>query len=150
MRLNQSRSFSVIALVVAVGVVAGCGDGSKKAPKMKTVTGVAKAIDLKNNSVSMSFVNPEGKEITLTGSVKPDAEVWINGRSHKLEDIHEGDKVTVLGYRDKASDEIKLIATKIEVTRPEGSDWKKSDKSADATKPGAAGTATADSGSEKQ
>lgn len=141
-----------VALVICTALVTACSDSDKKAPKMRTVVGVAKSIDLKNNNVSMNFVNPEGKEITLTGSVKPDAEVWINGRIQKLEDIREGDKVTVHGYRDKSSDEPKLIATKIEVNRPEGSDWKKSDKAAAAapTPTPPTGDATADSGGEKQ
>ena len=79
----------------------------------------------------------------------PDAEVWINGRSHKLEDVVQGDKVTVYGYRDKSSSEVKLIASKIEVTRPEGTDWKKPDKSAAAPQSGGSTGVTADSGGEK-
>jgi hypothetical protein len=151
MQMNQVRFRLTSALLCSLVFVllSGCGDDSKKAPKMKTIVGVAKTIDLKNNSVSMIYVNPEGQEITLTGSVQPDAEVWINGRSHKLEDVVQGDKVTVYGYRDKSSSEVKLIASKIEVTRPEGADWKKPDESAAA--PGSAGSpgVTADSGGEK-
>lgn len=151
MQMNQVRFRLTSALLFSLVFVflSGCGDDSKKAPKMKTIVGVAKTIDLKNNSVSMIYVNPEGQEITLTGSVQPDAEVWINGRSHKLEDVVQGDKVTVYGYRDKSSNEVKLIASKIEVTRPEGSDWKKPDKSAAAPKPAGSTGATADSGGEK-
>ena len=152
MHERVKRIAFVVVLVMSAGAVTGCSDSGKKAPKMRTVVGVAKSIDLKNNSVSMNFVNPEGKEITLTGSVKPDAEVWINGRIHKLEDVREGDKVTVHGYRDKSSDEVKQIATKIEVTRPEGSDWKQPDKTAAAAPKSTVptGGATADSGGEKQ
>lgn len=127
-----------LCLVIAAGILLpGCSDDSDRAPRIKKITGVAKEIDLKNNRVSMLFKNEKGNEIVLSGAVKEDTEVWVNGKLHKLDDVREGDTVTVFGYRDKSSDEPKLIATKIEVVRPESGDWKKQDKPAEST---AAGT----------
>lgn len=118
--------------IVAVAVLmTGCSDDKNKPPKMKKITGVAKRVDLKNNQVSMIFKDENGTERELAGSIREDTEVWINGRKHKLEDVREGDAVAVTGYRDKSSDEPKLIATQIEVTRPEASDWKKADAPAE-------------------
>lgn len=125
-RAGGLRWMLILAVVLPV---AGCSEDRGKAPKMNRMTGVAKRIDLKNNEVSMSFTDENGVERELSGSVREDTEVWINGRLHRLEDVREGDAVVVTGYRDKSSEEHKLVATQIEVTRPEASDWKQQDAS---------------------
>jgi aspartate 1-decarboxylase len=78
----------------------------------------------------MAWKNDKGAEVNLEGTVKEDAEIWINGRASRLEEVHEGDKVVVLGYRERKGEEEKLIATRIEVTRPQGTDWKPVGKAA--------------------
>lgn len=117
----------------------GCSDDGNKPAKIRKVEGVAEKIDLKGNYVAMSFTDDKGVKRTLAGTVKEDTEVWINGRSHRLEDVREGDKVVVFGYREGSGAEQKLVATKIQVSRPEESDWKSSPApAADSHKPGAA------------
>lgn len=137
------RAFGKVSmcLIATAVLMTGCSDDEGKAPKMKKITGVAKRVDLKNNQVSMLFKDENGVERELSGSVREDTEVWINGRSQRLEDVREGDKVVVTGYRDKSSEEPRLIATQIEVTRPESSDWNKKD--ATAGKDAAEGVTTA-------
>lgn len=143
-----NRLVTMIALVCAAAVgLTGCSDDEDKAPKQKKVTGVAKTVDLKNSDFSMLYRTDKGEEIELRGEVRPDTEVWINGRAHKLADVRVGDSVTVFGYRDKSSDEVKLVATRIEVDRPESLDWKKPEEKADdaaaAPAPGGAPEASA-------
>lgn len=145
MSLKRSGiGFALLGLAVAAGP--GCSSDDDKAPKLKKITGVAKTVDLKNNDVSMLFRNDEGMEIELRGEVRPDTEVWINGRAQKLSDVRPGDSVTVIGYRDKSSNEPKLIATRIEVDRPESSDWKTPDASSDAEADAPASAPAAGSG----
>lgn len=134
------RLVSLLCLsLVLIAFAPGCSSDSNKGPKIKTIKGIAKGVDASNNQVSMLFKNEKGMEIILKGYVQADTEVLINGKAQKLEDIHEGDAVTVTGYRDKSSQEPKLIAKKIEVVRAETGDWKKQDKPAETT---AAGTQT--------
>ncbi|HKQ48387.1 MAG TPA: hypothetical protein VJZ71_09990 [Phycisphaerae bacterium] len=111
-------------LLLAGAATSGCSSGKDKTPKMRRLEGVAKQIDLRAGVVSMLWKNDKGKEIELKGTVKEDAEITINGRAHKLEDLREGDAVVVFGFREKIGDMEKLIATRIEVSRPQDLDWK--------------------------
>jgi Cu/Ag efflux protein CusF len=115
-------------------LLVGCTDKSKKPKKIKTLPGVVKKIDLKANYVAMNFTDPEGKERTLEGVLKEDTDVLINGRAAKLEEVHEGDKVSVSGYREGKDDELRRVVTRVEVTRAASADWK-STASAGSPKP---------------
>jgi hypothetical protein len=118
----------VIGTLLMVAMMAllpsGCSDRKTGKPKIKRMVGVAEKIDLQNNSVSMRFTASDGKERLLEGTVREDTIVKINGRDEKLEHVRPGDKVTVSGYREGEGDQAKLIATMVEVTRPEDADWK--------------------------
>jgi hypothetical protein len=125
MKLERAVVVAVVALAFFAGtVITGCSSGDDKPPKMRRLEGIAKKIDLRSGVVSMLWKNDKGKEIELAGTVKADAEITINGRAHKLEDLREGDAVVVVGFRDKSGGAEKLIATRIEVSRPEEMDWK--------------------------
>jgi hypothetical protein len=121
---RRAKTWGISLLLLAATVPAGCSDGGDKPPKMRRLEGIAKKIDLRSGIVSMLWKNDKGKEIELEGTVKSDAEITINGRAHKLEDLRDGDQVVVIGYRDKTGGVEKLIATKIEVSRPQEMDWK--------------------------
>lgn len=121
--LVRSRATCLVAALIVCGLV-GCSKNNGKKPKTRVVEGVAKVIDLENNHVSMVTKDDKGNEIELTGMVREDTEVWINGRSQNLRDIRPGDKVVVTGYSEGEGDSKQLIATRVEVTRPQGSDWK--------------------------
>ncbi len=118
------RCFVCLLAVVLAGSL-GCSDKDKKAPKVRKIEGIAKHIDLKNNDVSMIFKDDRGVERELRGSVRENTEVIINGRNQKLEDIRESDRIIVTGYKDGSGDGAQLVATMIEVIRPQESDWKK-------------------------
>ena len=119
-----AKTWGISLILLAATVPTGCSGGGDKPPKMKRLEGVAKKIDLRAGVVSMLWKNDKGKEIELAGTVKADAEITINGRIHKLEDLREGDQVVVTGFKDKSGGQEKLIATKIEVSRPQELDWK--------------------------
>ena len=116
------RTYAV--LILTAMLAGGCTDKSHKGPKSKTIAGIASKVDLTNNRVSMTFKDEKGMERTLEGTIREDTVVEINGRVQKLEDIHEGDKVEVSGFREGKGDALKLVATKIVATRPQTSDWK--------------------------
>ncbi len=117
-------------LLLTGTLLPGCSDSGNKPAKLRRLEGVAKQIDLKTGVVSMLWKNDKGEERILEGTVKEDAEIWINGRAQRLEDIRVGDKVVVFGTREKKGGEEKLIATRVEVTRPQETDWKTVGKSA--------------------
>jgi hypothetical protein len=132
-----------MALVVAgLVVVAGCSDRKAGKPRPRKIEGIAEKIDLQNNYVSMRVPDGKGGERILEGTFREDTEVEINGRSGKLEHVRPGDKVVVYGNREGEGDDQKLVATKVVVTRPEGSDWKNTGKpsgKAGEVEPGASG-----------
>jgi hypothetical protein len=131
----QKRMFVAVLLAVVVATLnSGCADRKAGKPKIKTKDGVAEKIDLQNNSVSMKVPDGKGGEVTLEGTVREDTIVRINGRDEKLEHVRPGDKVKVTGYREGEGNEAKLVATMVEVTRPEGADWKSTGKPSE--KPG--------------
>lgn len=143
--LERMAKLTMVILVLLAGTaITGCSDGGDKPPKMRRLEGIAKRIDLRGGVVSMLWKNDKGKEIELQGTVKADAEITINGRVHKLEDLREGDAVVVTGFRDKSGDVEKLIATKIEVSRPQELEWKTvggpTTQPAEGTKPNAGAT----------
>jgi hypothetical protein len=125
--LVQNRVVCGLGLVLALGLV-GCSENSSKKPKIRRIEGVAKTIDLEKNQVSMVVRNDKGIESELMGTIREDTEVWINGRSQQLQDIRPGDNVVVFGYREGSGEAKKLVATKVEVTRPRDSDWKSTAK----------------------
>lgn len=127
----------VVGLLTASLGFAGCSDKEKKSPKVRKIEGIAKHIDLKNNDVSMVFKDDRGVERELRGTVRENTEVVINGRAQKLEDIRENDRIIVTGYKDGSGDSAQLVATMIEVLRPQESDWKKAPTQAAAGTPAA-------------
>lgn len=121
--MHLRRKVLILLAIAAIGM-GGCSDDTKKAKKIRTVEGIAKMIDLKNNLVSMEIVDKEGRSREIPGSVREDTEVLINGRMAKLDDIREGDKVRVSGYREGKDEEMKFVATRVEVQRAKDMDWK--------------------------
>jgi hypothetical protein len=154
-RLSKRVIGTLLMVLVMALLHTGCSDRKAGKPKIKRIEGVAEKIDLQNNSVSMRFTASDGKERVLEGTVREGTNVKINGRDEKLEHVRPGDKVIVSGYREGEGDQVKLIATMVEVIRPEGADWKSTgqatskaseNKPAPATITKPAGTTTAPAG----
>ena len=128
--LSKTQMLLVLTLFAGF-LLPGCSSDGKEKSKTRQKEGVAKLIDLENNIVSMVCKDEKGREHELRGTVTEDTEVWINGRIHKLEDIREGDRVTVVGYQEGHGTEKKLVAVKVIVDRPRDSDWKSTGKPVD-------------------
>ncbi len=111
-------------VVIALVGVEGCSNRGAGKPKHRRLEGVVEKIDLQNNVFSMRVQDGKGGERILEGTFREDTEVEINGRAAKLEHVQPGDKVVGFGYREGEGEDQKLVATKVMVTRPEGSDWK--------------------------
>lgn len=140
MKAVRIGSWGLAVVFLATGLI-GCSENNGKQPKIKRVEGVAKKIDLQNNSVSMVVKDDKGAQRELTGTVRENTEVIINGRVQTLKDVREGDQVVVYGYREGEGEDSKLVATKVEVTRARDGDWKTSGAStAKPTTPPAANT----------
>ena len=58
------------------------------------------------------------KEVEIEGTLAPNAEILIDGKTAKLEDVRVDDRVRVTGFIEKDDGQKALIATKVEVTRP--------------------------------
>lgn len=122
-RMTKRLLWSQLALL-AILAPSGCSDDAGDKPRIQKVEGIAKSIDVEKRIVSMTFTDDRGNERELEGTFKEDTEVLINGRSQEIKDIRPGDKVKVYGYREGKGENQKLIAEKVEVTRPSSSDWK--------------------------
>jgi hypothetical protein len=127
---------AIVFISVTGLLLSGCSDRSRKTPKIRKKIGVATRIDLKNNSVAMTWKDDKGNEYPLEGTIRETTEVTINGRDQKLEDVRVGDKVTVWGFKEGKGADEKLVATKIEVERTRDSDWKTASQPAAPVQPG--------------
>lgn len=131
MRMSSFRTCVCLILLSIVVMPSGCSDRDGGKPKIRKKSGIATKIDVANRVVSMTTTNKAGQSIELPGTFNDDTVVLINGRTASIQDIREGDKVEVEGYREGEGQAQKLIATRVVVDRPEDQDWKSSKKPAD-------------------
>ena len=107
------------ATVSLVGAV-GCG-GNDNTPKHSSRKGRVTGIDTSTGVVRMMAYNKDGEERPVVGTLASDAEILINGRTARLEDVQVDDPVEVAGRIERHDGETKLIALKVFVTRQESS-----------------------------
>jgi hypothetical protein len=111
-------ALTVVSLLTLAG---GCSSEST-APKMKKLEGRVVKVDPGSGIVTGQFdIKGQGAPIELSGKLAPDAEILINGVTASLKDVHPDDRVTVIGWEEKRNGERKLIARRVEITRPTGS-----------------------------
>ncbi len=110
--------------IVCLMNLTGCSERGEEERKTRKLEGIADRIDLENNRVSMRFIDKKGNERVIEGTFREDTIVLINDRQESLEHVKSGDKVVVFGHREGEGQNQQLIATKVIVTRPEGTDWK--------------------------
>lgn len=107
------------ALVAAAVSAAGCGKGQEE-PPYRVEPGRVASVDLNTSAVKMWWYSAkQQKEVLLEGILAPNAEILINGRTARLEDIRVDDPVRVTGRIEKREGQKTLIATMVEITRPE-------------------------------
>ena len=118
--MNIIRMLAVsVVLATAVSMVSGCSKDSD-APKYREIEGRVTGVDVATGEVSMSAYSPkQKKEMIYRGKLAPDAEIWINGATAALKDVEIDDRVTVTARIEKSDSGTQLIATKVEIERPE-------------------------------
>lgn len=132
--MKTQKSIALIALSLGISALlligGGCGKKSEE-PKHRNIEGKVTSIDTATDEVRMLWYNPKEKqEMEIKGTLAPEAEILINGRTAKLEDVQIDDAVSVTGRIEKHDGERKLVAVKVHITRPTDSE------------PAPAGTAT--------
>lgn len=120
-RLSDSiRMFKLgVAAALAMSALAGGCGKDDNAPKSRVLNGRVTAIDINSGIVEGSFyIEKQKTDIKLSGKLAPNAEIFINGKTAGLEDVLIDDRVKVTGLEERHNGEKKLIATKVEITRP--------------------------------
>ncbi len=121
MRRETHSYFAAVVGIVCAGLIAipGCQSRSTEREEM-TVNGTALEIDEATGKVSMKYFSKKKQlEITVSGYVTPETEIIINGRLAKLNEVKIGEQVQVTGYIEKIGDTKRMVATRIEIERPE-------------------------------
>ncbi len=113
------RALWVAALpVAALGGVWGCGKEEER-PLYHEVQGKVTAIDEETGKFTVEWYNKKRQQrMTHEGTLAPDADILINGRTASPGDVHIDDRVTVT-VRDDSGDRANLVATRVLVERPE-------------------------------
>lgn len=121
----MTTSFGVKTLALAalsLTVMAGGCRSESDAPKAKTLEGRVIKVDVESGIVTgRFFLEKQGQEIELSGKLAPDAEILINGETATLKQVQPDDRVVVIGWQEKRDNEQKLIAKRVEITRPTSS-----------------------------
>lgn len=106
------------ALLLAA-MPSGCSRESE-GPEYNEIEGTVSGIDGEGGAVRMRWYSPKRNEtIELTGFLASDAEILIDGRTARLEDVQIEDRVVVVGRQEKVNGERRLVATRVEVRRHE-------------------------------
>ncbi|MBI4582156.1 MAG: hypothetical protein HY718_20840 [Planctomycetes bacterium] len=111
------RSMILVFPLAALLAAGGCGS-KDDTPKHSSIRGKVTSIDTSTGEVRMLWYNPnEKKEKQITGTLAPEAEIFIDGKTALLKDVMVDDTVTVTGRREKHDGQIKLVAVKVEIRR---------------------------------
>jgi len=108
-----------LGAVFAACLAVGCGKDSEL-PEYDQIAGKVASIDKSSGEVSMSYHSEKhDKQMELRGMLSPEAEIFINGVTATLDDVHIGDEVKVLGRVEKKDGDRNWVALKVEITRPD-------------------------------
>jgi hypothetical protein len=116
---RHTITIGILAVLAGLAFV-GCGD-TDNTPKHSSRKGKVTSINPQTGEVRMMSYTKEGKEREVVGTLGQDAEITINGRTARLEEVMVDDPVEVTGRIEKHDGEVKLIALKVFVTRPDTS-----------------------------
>jgi hypothetical protein len=119
--LMNSRNPMPVGLVLgaafAVCLAGGCGEDSEL-PEYDQISGRVSNIDKASGEVAMSYHSEKHqKDMELRGRLAPEAEIFINGVTARLDDVQVGDQVRVLGRVEKRESERNWVALKVEIDR---------------------------------
>ncbi len=109
----------LLGTLLLAGMPWGCSR-EPEGPEYNEIEGTVSGIDGEGSSVRMRWYSPKRNEIIeLTGFLAPDAEILIDGRTARLEDVQIEDRVVVVGRQEKRNGERRLVATRVEIRRHE-------------------------------
>ncbi len=118
-RLGTFVFYGFLAAVAAMLVSASGCSSKNEEPKHRTIKGTVLNIDASSGQVEMLWYNPKEKqERKIVGKLAPDAEILINGKTARLEDVTVNDKVAVTGRVEKHDGQPSLVAVKVDIRRP--------------------------------
>lgn len=140
-RAAKRVGFLGVGLLAATFLFAGGCRGKDEGVKHKNIEGKVTYIDAASDEVRMLWYNPKDKkDKEISGTLAPEAEILINGRTAKLSDVKIDDVVSVTGRIERHDGEPKLVAVKVLITRPtdtEPAETKAAETEVPATEPGA-------------
>jgi len=113
------KSFKIALGLAAVTflLTGGCSKDSD-APRYKPVEGTIVSIDKKSGVVTLSMYDKKThKERTLEGVLDPNAEIFIDGKTARPEDVFVNDLVRVDVLIEKHDGRPRYVAKKVEVIR---------------------------------
>lgn len=117
-RSSTAVNFALWTLLGGVLAI-GCGQDSEL-PEYDQITGEVASIDKASGEVSMSYFSEKHrKNVEIRGRLAPEAEIFIDGVTARLDDVRIGDRVKVLGRVEKREGERNLVALKVEIDRRE-------------------------------
>ncbi len=113
------KSFKIVSgwVAVLVFLTAGCSKDADK-PRYKPVEGTIVSIDKKSGLVTLSLYDQKAhQERTLEGYLDPNAEIFIDGKTARPEDVLVNDLVRVDVLIEKHEGQPRYVAKKVEVLR---------------------------------
>ena len=118
--MSRSIPTTVLAALTAVIVVVqGCSKASDTRD-YRTIEGVIERIDLAKAEVTLRYYSQKrDREVNITGKATAETEVFINGVLSSLEDLREGERVTVVGWAKGHGADREVVAERIRAERAE-------------------------------
>lgn len=113
------KSTKIVLIWVAIAVIqaGGCSKDSD-APRYKPVEGRIVSIDRKSGVVALSlYDSTTHQERILEGTLDPNAEIFIDGKTASPEDVFVNDLVRVDVRIEKHEGQPRYVAKKVEVLR---------------------------------
>ncbi len=111
------KSFRIGLVVVFFLLMGGCSKDSDT-PRYKPVEGTIVSIDKKSGVVTLSVYDQNThKERVLEGTLDPNAEIFIDGKTARPEDVFVNDLVRVDVLIEKHEGQPRYVAKKVEVLR---------------------------------
>jgi hypothetical protein len=138
----MSRKSAFLAATLAVAAAGQGCSRQDETREYRTVEGVIEMIDLPKGEVTLRFYSQKrDRELTITGTATAETEVSINGVLSSLQDLREGERVTVVGWVEGRGADRQVVAERVVAERAETIRRKPAPTSAPATgQPGNAET----------
>ncbi len=116
---RTTRHILVALALFALANVPGCSESDDQR-EYQSVEGTIERIDLASGQVTLLYFSKKhDREVTITGTATPETEIFINGALATLEDLREGERVSVVGWVKGHGTEKQVVAERVNATRAE-------------------------------